>query len=142
VGSPAFLQTAPDHWKHSGVQLFNSQSFDPNLTFSTQVNFHRVGLYRLNNVQRNHWPHRPNSIIPTSHCLPVWPKGVIVAVSLMSVITQLNFNGAGLYGNKRRHRLGYHHRHVPSLSPAVLDSHNNLFFVFIFIACHHTYARY
>jgi len=32
--------------QHSGMQLFNSQSFDPNLN-STQVNFNRVGLYRL-----------------------------------------------------------------------------------------------
>ena len=131
-----FVQTTS---QHSGVQLFNSQSFDPNLKFSTQVNFNRVGLYRLNSVRRNH---RPNRVIPTSHWLPVWPKGVIAGVSLISVVTQLNFNGVGLYGNKRRRRLGYHHRHVPLSSPDVLDSHNNLFSVFIFIACHHTYARY
>jgi len=127
--------------QHSGVQLFNSQSFDPNIKFSTQVNFNRVGLYRLNSVRRNHWLHQPNRIIPTSHWVPMWPKGVIAGVSLISVVTQLDFNGVGLYGNKRWRRLGYHHRHVPSPSPAVFDSHN-LFFVFIFIACHHTYVRY
>ena len=128
--------------QYSGVQLFNSQSFDPNLKFSTQVNFNRVGLYRLNSVRSNHRPHRPNRVIPTSHWLPVWPKGVIAGVSLISVVTQLNFNRVGLYENKRRCRLGYHHCHVPLSSPAELDSHNNLIFVFIFIACHHIYARY
>ena len=61
--------------QHSSVQLFNSQSFDPNLKFSTQVNFNRVGLYRLNSVRRNHRLHRPNRVIPTSHWLSMWPKG-------------------------------------------------------------------
>jgi len=88
------------------MQLFNSQSFAPNLN-STQVNFNRVGLYRLNSVQRNHRPHRPNHVIPTIHWLPVWPKGVIAGVSLISVVTQLNFNRVGLYENERRRRLGY-----------------------------------
>ena len=85
------------------MQLFNSQSFAPNLN-STQVNFNRVGLYRLNSVQRNHRPHRPNHVIPTIHWLPVWPKGVIAGVSLISVVTQLNFNRVGLYENERRRR--------------------------------------
>ena len=141
VGSPAFL--CPNRSRSpANIAAYNFLTRNRLIPISTQVNFNRVGLYRLNSVRRNHRPHRPNRVIPTSHWLPVWPKGVIAGVSLISVVTQLNFNRVGLYENKRRCRLGYHHCHVPLSSHDVLDSHNNLFSVFIFIACHHTYARY
>jgi len=54
--------------QHSGVQLLTRNHFIP---ISTQVNFNRVELYRLNSAQRNHRPHRPNCVIPTIHWLQV-----------------------------------------------------------------------
>jgi len=103
VGSPAFL--CPDRSRPpANIAAYNFLTRNRLIPISTQVNFIRVGLYRLNSVRHNH---RPNRVIPTIHWLQVWPKGVIAGVSLISVVTQLNFNRVGLHENKRRRRLGY-----------------------------------
>jgi len=89
VGSPAFLR--PDCSRPpANIAACNFLTGNRLIPISTQVNFNRVGLYRLNSAWRNHRPHRPNRFIPTIHWLPVWPKGVIAGVSLISVVTQLN----------------------------------------------------
>jgi len=86
VGSPAFL--CPDRSRPpANIAACNFLSRNRLIPISTQVNFNRVGLYRLNSVRRNHRPHRPNRVIPTIHWLLVWPKGVIAGVSLISVVT-------------------------------------------------------
>jgi len=103
VGSPAFL--CPDHSRPpANIAACNFLTRNRLIPISTQANFNRVGLYRLNSASRNH---RPNRVMQTIHWLPVWPKCVIAWVSLISVVTQLNFNRVGLYENKRRCRLGY-----------------------------------
>jgi len=106
VGLPAFLcpyRSRPP----ANIAACNFLTRNHLIPISADVNFNRVGLYRLNSAWRNHRPHQPNRVIGTIHWLPVWPKGVIAGVSLISVVTQLNFNRVGLYENKRRRRLGY-----------------------------------
>jgi len=66
-----------------------------------------VSITRHFNYSTFQRPHRPNCVIPTIHWPPVWPKSVIAGISLISVVTQLNFNRVGQYENKRRRRLGY-----------------------------------
>jgi len=106
VESPAFL--CPDRSRPpANIAACNFLTRNRLIPISTQVNFNRVGLYRLNSARRNHRPHQPNRIIPTIHWLLVWPKGVIAGVSLISVVTQLNFKRVGLYENKRWRRLVY-----------------------------------